>query len=64
MELLKIHFHWRINNMFLFFVPYDTGDGLICGISIDWKTMTQFFVTLAYAGTTFKFVTYWVSIGY
>ena len=42
----------------------DVGNNLICGVSIDWKTTSQFFVTLAYTGNTFKFVTYWVSIGY
>lgn len=42
----------------------DTGDNLICGISIDWKTITGFYVSIVYHGDRFYFPTYWISIGF
>lgn len=42
----------------------DNNDYVIVGLSIDWKTTTQFYVRMAVNKTGFNYPTYWISIGF
>lgn len=42
----------------------DNNDYVIVGLSIDWKTTTQFYVRMAVNKAGFNYPTYWISIGF
>ena len=41
----------------------DSDNAVICGISVDWTSCTEFYCRIAYAPTYYNFSFYWLSIG-